>query len=153
MFGTERNDPFASIDTANARGQRNPYLLPGQYHLNIEKCSSFTSREGKTFFLVELEIVQSDNLERPTGLKVSWMTNLKKDMGPINTKRFLAAAMGIDPDSDAANTEISADVARLAVSDAQPLKGVGIFAQCALVRTRQNEDFLDVKWLPVVAGA
>lgn len=149
MFNQERNDPFAAIDTANARGQRNPYLLPGQYHLRIDKCSSFESREGKLFWLVELEILSSDNPERPAGLQVSWMTNLRKDMGPINVKRFLAAAMSIDPDSDAANTEITSDVARLAVSDDQPLHNLEIFAQCSAVTTREGGDFLDVKWLPV----
>jgi hypothetical protein len=149
MF-SERNDPFAAIDTANARGQRNPYLLPGQYHLRIDKCSCFESREGKLFWLVELEILSSDNAERPAGLQVSWMTNLRKDMGPINTKRFLAAAMSIDPDSDAANTEITKEVARLACSKEQPLHGLEIFAQCASVTTREGGDFLDVKWLPVV---
>jgi hypothetical protein len=149
MFGTDRNDPFAAIDTANARGARNPYLLDGQYILKIHKCGMINGREGKLFFLAELDILASSNPDRPEGLRVSWMTNMKKDMGPVNTKRFLAAAMGIDPDSEDANKQITGDVARIAVSEENPLKDAEIAAQATTITTKAGDPFLDVKWQPV----
>jgi len=150
MFGTERNDPFAQINSVSSRGARNPYLLDGQYHLRVEKCATLRSRDDKLFFIVELDILSSTNLERPEGLRVTWMTNLQRDMGPINTKRFLSAAMGIDPDSKQADEEITSDVARLAVGEDQPMKGMELYAQATTIQTKAGDPFLDVKWMPIV---
>ncbi len=148
MFN-DNNDPFAGVDEANAKGGRNPYLLDGQYLLEVEKIAVIKSREKKTLFLIEFKVLTSTNPDRPEGLMVSWMTNLDLDMGPISTKRALAAISGIDPNSDAANVEITSDVCRLAVSDENPFKGSQVFAQAMTVKTKKNTDFLDVKWIPV----
>lgn len=150
MFN-ERNDgddPFASIDGADPSGQRNPYLLDGQYCLRIEKCSMIKSRQKKTFFLVECVVEFSDNPERPMGMHITWMTNLDSDMGPVNTKRFLSAANGLDPSSPEAKTEITGEVAKLAVSNEQPLRGTKVYAQAQSVKTRDGGDFTDVRWEP-----
>lgn len=142
------DDPFAGIDGADTTGQRNPYLLQGQYILRVQRVSHLRSRDGKLFFLTELEIVASDNPERPEGLVVTWMTNMLQDMGPINSKRFLAAVLGYDPEGDEANTEITAQVARVACSETNPLKGRQVRAQADNVKTRAGTDFLAVKWTP-----
>jgi len=156
MFVSDRNDdPFAEIDKANANGQRNPYLLDGQYHLKIEKCSLIKARNKDLFYLVEFEILGSDNDERPIGMKVSWMSKMNTDMGPINCKRFLAAANGLDPNSEAANTEITQEIARLSVDASQPLAGTELYAQA--VTTAQKNDpektFTNIRWEPVTDGA
>lgn len=152
MFN-DNNDPFAGVDEANAKGGRNPYLLDGQYLLQVERIDVIRSREKKTLFLIEMKILTSTNPDRPEGLLVSWMTNLDKDMGPISCKRALAAISGIDPNSDAANEEITSDVCRLAVSEEQPFKGAQVFAQAMTVQTKAKTDFLDVKWIPVTTDA
>ena len=152
MFGPQQNDPFNAIDGADATGQRNPYLLRGQYLLRIVQCKSFESRQRKLFYLVELDVVQSDNHDRPEGMRVSWMTNLGLDMGPINVKRFLGAAMGMDPSDPKVNQEINSDVARMSVDDTQPLHGTLIYAQCSDITTKAGTPFLDVRWAPVAQG-
>jgi len=150
MFGQgqSRNDPFAEIDNVTTQGQRNPYLLAGLYLLQIQRTILFESREHKLFFLAELLIVESDNPERPPGMLCSWMTDMRKDMGPINVKRLLAAALDYDVESDEANEQITSDVARFAVSDAQPLRQREIYAQASDTTTRDNKPFLAVKWIP-----
>lgn len=150
MFGTDRNDdPFAEIDSANANGSRNPYLLDGQFHLKIKKVQTFTSRQKVLFFLVEMEILASTNLERPEGMTITWMTKLTAEMGAVNVKRFLAAASGIDPDSPLANQEINSEVARYACSADQPLTGAELLAQCVTIQTKKGDPFLDCKWIPI----
>lgn len=146
-FGED--DPFAGVDSANAKGGRNPYLLDGQYMLEVLKIDMIKTRERKLFFLIEFKILTSTNPDRPEGLIVSWMCNMGNDMSAINIKRVVAAMSGIDPNSDEANTEITADVCRLAVSDEQPMTGQQVFAQAQTVKTKKNTDFLDVRWIPV----
>lgn len=141
-------DPFAAVDTVDAQGQRNPYLLEGQYLLKVERIELKVSRDRVQYYLVELSVVYSDNPERPQGMMVTWMTKLFSDMGPINVKRFLAALYGIDPNSEQANTEITSDVAKLSVSPEQPCVGMMIQAQCQMIETRANQPFLQVSWRP-----
>lgn len=157
-FGED--DPFAGVDSANANGGRNPYLLDGQYLLEVETIKMIKTRERKRLFLIEFKVLTSTNPDRPEGLVVSWMTNMDSDMGPVNTKRVIAALSKIDPNSEEANTEITADVCRLAVSDEQPFKGEQVFAQATTVRTKKIDTktgeagfFLDVRWMPVTDGA
>lgn len=154
MFGQDRNDadnPFATIDQVDAAGSRNPYLLDGQYHLRIKTVKTFTSRDGILFFMSELEIISSNNADRQPGQLVTWMTKLKSDMGPITTKRFLAAANGIDPDSPQANVEITSEVAQFACSADQPLTGNELLVQCNTIETKKKTPFLDCKWIPIVS--
>lgn len=162
MFNDNSNDPFAGVDEANAKGGRNPYLLDGQYLLQVEKVQMIQTRPParKRLFLVELKILTSTNPDRPEGLLVSWMTNVDLDMAPVNIKRVVAAMSGIDPNSDEANTEITGEVCRLAVSDENPFAGVQVFAQVQTVDTKKIDPvtklpgrFTDVRWIPVTTDA
>lgn len=142
-------DWFAAIDEADAKGQRNPYLLKGQYLLQVQHIELKKARDKTVYYLVELKILWSDNPDRPEGMTVTWMPKTSSDMGPINIKRFLAACYGIEPNSDQANSEITRDVAAMSVSPEQPCTGIQVQAQCDDTTTRDGNPFLVVNWIPV----
>jgi hypothetical protein len=150
MFDRNTFDPFAEIDKADAAGARNPYLLPGKYLLKTKKLAVFMSREKKLLFLAEFLIEQSNNPDRPEGMTVSWLTPMVSDMGPVNIKRLIAALNGIATDDPRANTEITGEVTKFAVSDDQPLKDTQVWAEAAnIVTKKKQEEFLVVNWAPV----
>lgn len=152
MFNDNADDNiFGSIDNADARGQRNPYLTDGNYLLQIKGCTLKKARTKRNFYLVEFTILESDNEERPAGMTVTWMTDVDNDMGPINIKRFLAAAAGIDPNSEEANKEITSKVAMLSVSSDQPLAGAQIYVNVQTVTTKAGSNFSEHRWQPVTA--
>ena len=149
MFNENETDIFGAIDKADARGQRNPYLVDGNYLLEIDKVQLKKARDKRTYYLVEAKILESDNNERPIGMMVTWMTDVDNDMGPINIKRFLAAVCGIDPNSEEANTQVTSASARLSVSDEQPLTGEKVYVSVVTITTRAGSTFSEHRWTPV----
>lgn len=141
---------FGSINNvdATAAGNRRPYFLEGTYRVRIVKSAAFNSRMGIPFFVVEAEILTSNNPERPAGMICAQVIKLSTDMGPINVKRFIAAANGIDPNSAEANEEVDEDVCEYAVSDEQPLAGIEMGLQCVVTKTQKNADFTIHHWEP-----
>ena len=149
MFNENEEDIFASIDKVDARGQRNPYLIEGDYLLEVEKIQLKKARDRRVFYLVEAKILESNNAERPIGMTVSWMTDVDQDMGPINIKRFLAACIGIDPNSEEANTQVTSAAAKLSVSDEQPLTGEKVYVSVVATTTKSGKPFSEHRWQPV----
>jgi hypothetical protein len=92
----EGDEFFAAVDDVSAGGQRLPYLEEGLYVLQIDKILFIVTRppQRNPLYIVECTILESNNEARPAGLKCSWSTKLNTDMGPINMKRFVGAAVG-----------------------------------------------------------
>lgn len=155
MFKKEFNPTrrvFAGIDDVDPNGQRNPYLEEGSYVLEVESCRILDSRDKRTYYLVELKVIESDNDSRPADMMVTWMTDLDKDMGPVNVKRFIAAVNGIDPNSPQAKSEITEEICEFSISDDQPLKGMQVFCEVVKVETRQKTEFSEHRWRPLEAA-
>lgn len=146
---SSEEDMFSSIDKASAGGQRLPYLVEGQYLLEVEVIRAFRSRNKDSFYIVEFLILQSDVEERPVGLRASWMTKMNSDMGPVNIKRFLGAAVGLTVVEEI-DREVTSDVARFSASDEQPMTGVQVHCQCTKITTKvEKKEFTEHQFAPV----
>jgi len=139
---------FANVNTADATsaGNRRPYFLEGTYRVRVVKCAAISSRTGIPFFIVEAEILESNHPERPPGMVCAQVIKMATDMGPINVKRFIAAANGIDPNSNEANEQVNEEVCEYAVSDEQPLTGIELGLQCVNTQTQRGTDFTIHHW-------
>ena len=116
------------------------YLLPGNYLLAVQAAKIGSSRNKGDFFVVEFEIVSSDNPERPVGSRVSWMTMKNNDAFLGNVKGFAQAAL------DMAEDDITAEDIEAMIDDEQPLVGVQVKAQATNIVTRAGKDFTKVFW-------
>ena len=127
------------------------YLNPGhRYRLEVQRVSFYDGRNGE-FLIHEFMIVESDDPTRPVGTGASWLVKYGTDMTFPNFRAFLAAANGIDPGDEAAiNREITDDVAELAVSESQPLRGSLIDVTVIEVQTKKGTPFSKHVWKPVL---
>ena len=88
---------FGGVQEATVTGG-GVYFLPGRYKVNISACKVQSSkRNGKTYAIVEAEIVESTNADRGVGSRASQVIDLSNVMGPVNVKAFVAALSGCDP--------------------------------------------------------
>lgn len=138
--GSSGDEFFDQVDQVSAGGQRLPQLVPGQYLLQIDKIIFLVSRPPKRtpLYIVECTILESDSPERPVGMQVSWSTPMNIDMGPINVKRFVGAAVGLAsvPDIDAS---VTSQVCKHSASKDQPFTHVQVFVQVQMVSTREDK--------------
>jgi hypothetical protein len=128
---------FSGIKEAKP-SQGGTYLEAGIYQSRIDACKSGKARDGIGFFVVELEHLQSNNPHHPAGSRVSWMVKLDPsylETALGNIKTFLAVAGDCDESEvDEAGTE-------LAVSAANPLKGVVLNISATNIKTKAGKDF------------
>ncbi len=152
---------FDAVGTADVTqaGNRLPYFLEGHYKVSVHKVKGQPDRNGNPFFVVEAEILESNNVERPPGTKCSWVCKMNNDMGPINVKKFIAAANGVDPSTPEAN-EVTGEDCEYACSDEQPLTGTIMGLQCSMTTTKAGNPFTIHNWeaakdesVPAVAPA
>lgn len=152
---TQANINWGGIDTADVTtaGNRLPYFLEGRYKVRIDTCKAIVSRNGIAFFVVEATILESNNPERPAGSRCSWLQKIQTDMGPVNIKKFVGAANGLDPASEEVNREVNQDVVEYVVSDDQPLAGTVMPLQCVLTETKAGNPFTIHNWEPAIDAA
>lgn len=122
------------------------YMLPGVYEVKVLKVTDMESRKGDDLFIVELEIVESDNDARRPGMKPSWVVNLKQDAALGNIKGFIAAAMGMDPSDESVSSDEWEDAVETAVSKENPLAGTMMHLECVNIKTREGGDFTLHRW-------
>src|SRR5437660_12484512 len=94
------------------------YFLAGTYRVRIREVKSIKSRKNDDLFIVETDIVESNNPERKVGTSCSWVCNLKHDAALGNIKAFVVAAAQC-PEEQVTEGEIE-----LIVSNDNPLKDV-----------------------------
>jgi hypothetical protein len=75
-------------DATSNSGQRNPYLKPGNYVVEIVNIRFFTTRYKGDAALVTLRPVTSSNPEVELGVMHTWYCGFNNDLGPINFKRL-----------------------------------------------------------------
>lgn len=128
------------------------YFLEGIYRVRLVKVHMYSGRKGDAFFIVEAEIIESNNPQRPVGMKCSQVIKMSQDAALGNIKAFLAAANGIDIDADGAmqvvQEEITEEVAELAVHASNPLAGIELKLQCTQIKTQAGNDFTRHDWRP-----
>jgi hypothetical protein len=94
-------DIFDKVANAEDRDRRiTLYPIPGAYPvLLVDVVKIITSRQNETFFVAELEILQSMVQDRPPGTRMTWMVNMKHDSSPRNVKEFICALMAVDSEA------------------------------------------------------
>jgi hypothetical protein len=139
-------------DATSSNGSRNPYFEAkskseaGRFLLEIVALKLAT-RQG-TYFIVEAKALESNVDACPTGETYSWVCDLLKDLGPLNVKRFLAAASGLDPKSKEANEEIDDKLAELSVGEEQPFSGERVVLRTRHIMTKADRPFTVHDWFP-----
>jgi len=151
-------NPFGGINEADASGQSLPYFEDGDYLVRIDTLKYVNSRKGGSLVFIETTIVESSNPNRPAGMQVSASVKLNSDMGPINYKRFMIAAMGykisdLPPKSPVAPDGKTWDAhAAESITPAQPFRGRMCRVQA---RTQEKKtsagEFTNIIWSPADA--
>lgn len=145
---------FAEVDNVSAGGQRLPWLLEGQYVLQIDKIIFLITRPPKRtpLYIVECTILESNVESRPVGMQVSWSTPLNIDMGPVNMKRFVGAAVGFASVEDI-DKSIDSKTCKYSTTADQPFTAVQVFCQVIPIKTREGKDFSEHKWSPIMGAS
>lgn len=123
------------------------YVLPGVYRFRVLACKHINMRSGKEAFVVELEVLESNNAERQVGSQCSWMVTLDKEPALGNVKQFVTTALGV------ADNQINEEVMLLIVGEGNPLKGKILRCSAVTIQTKANRDFTKVKWFADESGA
>lgn len=84
------------------------YDSPANYTLKIKRCIWKTARPPKKdeWYLVEFEVVKSNNPRVPVGALRTWMQGMDNDAGPTAVTDFMFAALGFDRRNAAELAEI-----------------------------------------------
>tara|TARA_R110000824_G_scaffold393652_1_gene592934 strand:- start:10546 stop:10968 length:423 start_codon:yes stop_codon:yes gene_type:complete len=110
---------FAGIEEVEVH-EKTPYVEAGNYIGEVVKVKSGTKAEtGQPYFVVEFEIIESDNPQFRVGEKMAWMkmVNKYKKYFLQDTKGFVATAMECSP------TEVTEEVMEYVSGEEQPLVG------------------------------
>src|SRR5690349_14814971 len=96
-------------------------LEPGNYTLKIDTVRFFTSRKDNSspVFVVDLEVLDSDNSNFKKGDKVGYVTKQSKfpQYFLADIKAFIAAAANVGDD------QVDEDAAEEVIAEDQPLRG------------------------------
>lgn len=140
-------------------GQSRCYFLPGEYLCQVRWVLFKNGRNGK-FYIVECNIVESGNPERPAGTSASWLQKMDGNASEValgSIKGFLAACMGVDPNNkdavrevftDAQGQDVSAAVAEMSIADENPMAGTVVRLRATQGETKQGKPFTYHDWFP-----
>ena len=132
---------FAGIGEADV-SKGGVYVLPGVYKCRINRVVSKDSRQSGTGFIVELNILESDNPDRPVGTDMSWTTWNKFESFLGNVKRCICQLTGEEEKN--IDEESVVDV----LADDQPLAGMEVIVKGVNTKTRAGKDFCVVDFEP-----
>lgn len=87
-----------TVDVAGVKTTKLVYDSPANYQLKIKRCIWKTARAPKKgdFYIVEAEVVTSNNPRVPVGSTRTWMQSMDNDVGPTAVTDFMFAALGMD---------------------------------------------------------
>jgi hypothetical protein len=143
---------LSGITGADASGDRKPWLESGRYRVRITACREVTSRKNDVFFIVEVEVLVIHQTDVPEKMKVGrhycQMIKFNDDMGPINVKRFLLCALGMDPNTAENQDRVDDDAAIYSVSNDQPLAGLEMEVHVEMITTKAGNPFSKHNWMP-----
>lgn len=130
-------------------GSRHPYFLEGNYVVRIVKVLGIKNRNGRPFFIVNGEVLQSNVPERPPGMICAQVVPMDKDTSQPTVKRFVCAALGLDPNNKANNAQITGEVCNEAISESQPLADSIVKLACTNTITQKGQNFTVHNWEPM----
>lgn len=117
------------------------YIKPGVFRLKVSKCIGKKLRTNKQAFIVEFNVIESDNAEHRVGSEVTWMVTMDKEPALGNIRQFIAAVMEVDIE------EVNEEVAELVVGEDNPLASKIVRASAVNITTKAGKPFTKVKFL------
>jgi hypothetical protein len=140
---------FSGIGQAEV-GQGGIYFLPGQYLVEVIKVIAKQSRKGAMLYIIECEVIESNNAERPPGCKPAQIISMAYDAAFRNIKEFIAACNGISPtrERERANNAVDEEAATYSVDESNPLGGTRLYLTCTEITTRSGNPFTLHQWEP-----
>lgn len=148
------------------------YFKPGHYKVRVKAVKVQDSQVGaaKKFFIVETEVLRSDCPDIVVGSERSEVIAMDNVMALPNVKAFIAAASGVDPNSEEINQEVEAhwkkrltdqkvlqqgedvsfdQICDLVISAINPLGGTELELECVNITTKgEGKDFTKHLWQP-----
>lgn len=94
---------FGGVADAKVNKTGNYFLTrsdggPGRYMVEIQCCKTITSQRDRTLFaVIEGRVKASTVPEVKVGDERTQLIEIGTTMGPINLRKFVAAALGVDP--------------------------------------------------------
>lgn len=140
---------FSGIGEAEV-GQSGIYFEPGLYVVEVLKVLAKMSRKGAMLYIIECEVLESSNAERPPGCKPAQVISMAHDAAFRNIKEFIAACNGISPtrERERANQSVGEDEANYSVDESNPLGGTKLRLTCTQIETRAGNPFTLHQWEP-----
>jgi hypothetical protein len=162
--------PFAGLTSGDPSAQRLPYLKDGIYLVAISALRSKPSRQGKQFYIIETEIRQSSNPERPPGMRCASFIDLSNvDTRGTHMAQFISAIYGYDFRQVPAASRLAPWVdpqsgqqmdwsyyGEMSVHDSQPWRGIEVGVHVETINTKANTPYSLHQWMPAaqtVVGA
>lgn len=150
-FFAERKDLDVKSATPTQGGL---YFQPGNYKVEIQRVKMVKSQtNGKDFFAVETEVVESDNEKLGAGMKPSWLVELpgaypETSMG--NVKDFLLAGytyLSQQAGEEAPSvSDIGDEEADAVIGEDNLFAGAVLNVTAFNKVTRKGNDFTRVRW-------
>jgi len=151
---------FKGIDKAEVTGG-SQYFLPGKYKVKVDVVKLVQSRKSLAdLFVVETTVIESNNIERPSGSRASQVIKMGEVMSLPNIKKFLGAAVGVDATSASANDGIEKafsdatgrrmsieDCAEYVVSAENPMGEIELRLECVEIETKRGTPFTKHNWM------
>lgn len=156
---------FRGLGKAEVSGT-GQWFKEGNYLVKITGVKLVTGkRDNKDNFIIETEVLASDNDEIKVGAKRSQVIKMDGVMAFPNIKKFLAAVVGVDATVNDANEKIETafaelvgrklsieDIAEYVVSDENPLSDIELELECVNILTREKKQpFTQHNWKSVSA--
>ena len=161
---------FSKIKEAQV-SKSGQYFKEGNYKVRIKAVKLINSQAGpaKQFFVIECEVMQSDNSDIQVGSEKSHVIDMSKVMALPNIKGFMAAISGVDPTCETVNDDVEAfwkqellkkelieenehvpfdDLCDLVVDEKiNLLKDIEMKLECVTIQTREKgQDFTKHNW-------
>jgi len=145
----------------NIKGQRgtrgDSYFVPGVYEVEINRVKTGKTRKGDDYYVVETNILHSNNSDLPEGASASWMVLFRHESALGNIADFCRAAAyslakqnGADPGVKTyQDIEIDSNSAEQSAGEDNPFAGVRLKAEAYNIKTRAGGDFTKLSWTPV----
>lgn len=138
------------------------FFKEGKFRVKIKAVKWIVSAVDKDeYFIIETEVLESNNIEIKVGDERSHVINMGNVMGLPNVKGFVAAVSGVDPAATEINDLVQAywskqlgeyidfeQVCELICSDTNPLKDEEMELTCFMTKTREGNDFTKHVWEP-----
>ena len=127
-----------------------PYLAPGQYELAIASMLLVESskKKGQEFFVVEFNVVTSNNPNAAPGSLVAWLVDMGHgDTALSNCTAFASAVLDCDEE------DVNEEAMNRLVGPDQPATGIHVKANAFTIKTKAGSDFTKVRWDPVAGPA